>query len=142
VPGKIVGGPRLPGLDHRNIGQKPIATAGDGLDEAGVFSRISQRIPNLADRFVEAVIEVHERLWPKSFAKFLPDHQLSRFLQEHRQQLEGLFLQPDPFAKLREFAGSKIGFENSKLKTPERLCGLLHGKPERSEESSPCRIAD
>ena len=85
------------------------------------------------------MIEVHDRLRPKSFAKFLPDHQFSRFFQQHGQQLEWLFLQPDPFAKLREFTGSKVGFENPKLETPERLYGLLHGKPDRSEI---CRLAE
>jgi hypothetical protein len=88
------------------------------------------------------VVEVYDRLRPKVFAKFLPDHQFSRFFQQHRQQLERLFLQPDSFAKLGEFAGSKIGFENPKLKTPERLCGLLHGKPERSKDSSACLITN
>ena len=64
-----------------------------------------------ADCFVEAVIEVHDRLRPKSVAQFLPGHQFSWFFQQHGQQLEGSFLQPHPFAKLREFTGSKIGFE-------------------------------
>src|ERR1700722_16912663 len=86
------------------------------------------------------MIEVHDRLRPKSFAKFLANHQLSRLFQQHGQQLERLFLQPDPFAKPREFAGSKVSFENPELKTPERLYGLLHDKPERSEDSSACRI--
>ena len=133
---------RLSAVDNRDVGEKPVAPAGDGLDEAGIFGRISQCFSNLADCFVEAVIEVHERLRPKSFAQFLPDHQLSRFFQQHGQQLEWLFLQPDPFAKLRQFTGSKIGFENPKLKTPERLYGLLHGKPDRSENSSACRMAN
>jgi hypothetical protein len=51
-------------------------------------------------------------------------------------------LQPDPFAKLREFTGSRVGFENPKLETSARLYGLLHGKPERSKDSSTCRIAN
>jgi hypothetical protein len=137
---KIAGrGLRLPAFDHRDVGQKPVATAGDGLDEAGIFGRISQCFSNFADRFIEAVIEIHDRLRPKSFAKFLPDHQLSRLFQQHGQQLEWLFLQPDPFAKPGELAGSRVGFENPKLETLERLCGLLHGKPERSEDSSASR---
>jgi hypothetical protein len=90
---------------------------------------------------LKAVIEVHDRLRPKSFAKFLPDHQFSRFFQQHGQQLERLFLQPDPFAKFRELTRSKVGFENPKLETPERY-GLLHGKPDRSESSSACRVAN
>jgi len=97
---------------------------------------------DLADCFVEAVIEVHDRLRPKSVAQFLPGHQFSRLFQQLGQQLEGLFLQPDSFAKLREFTGSKIGFENPKLKAPDRLDGLLHGKPEGSEGSSARRYAN
>jgi hypothetical protein len=137
VPGEIIScGPRLAALDHRDVGQKPIATAGNGFDEAGILGRISQRNSNLADRFVEAVIEVHERLRPKSFAKFFPDHQLSSSFQQHGQQLKRLFLQPDPFAKSRELTGSKVGFENPKPKAPERLYCLLHGKPERCRLTS------
>jgi hypothetical protein len=51
--------------------------------------------------------------------QFLPGDQRSRLLQQHGQQLEWLILQSDAPAKLRQFAGSKISFENSEFKIPD-----------------------
>jgi len=42
--------------------------ASDRLDEAGALGRIAQHVPDLADRLVEAVVEVYGRLWPESAA--------------------------------------------------------------------------
>ncbi|MFY9959056.1 hypothetical protein [Bradyrhizobium sp.] len=55
-------------------------------------------------------------------------------IEQHRQQLKWLLLQPDAPAMLGEFATPKIGFENPKLQTLESLCGLRHGKPARDED--------
>jgi len=84
----------VPIADNCDVGEKAVAAARDGLDEAGVFGRISQRISDLADRLVEAMIEIHDRLWPKSTLHFFPGYELSGLFEQHRQQLEGLLLQP------------------------------------------------
>jgi hypothetical protein len=85
---------------------------------------------NLADGLVEAVIEVHGRLRPKSGSQLLPGHQVARFFQQHRQQSEGLLLQPPALVLLCQFPGSKIGFESPEPQTPGWVVGLLHGNPQ------------
>src|ERR1700722_17506589 len=56
---RIVGdGFYAPATDDRDIGEKPVAAASDGLDEAGMLGGITQRFSDLADCFVEAGIEI------------------------------------------------------------------------------------
>ena len=110
---------RLPVVDDRDVGQKPVAAAGDGFDETRILRRISQRLADLADRFVETVIKIHDRLRPKLAMQFLPGHQLARLVQQHRQQLKRLLLQPDAFAVLGEFAGSKSASKTPNFKRLE-----------------------
>jgi hypothetical protein len=54
---------------------------------------------------------------------------MSGFFQQHSQQSKRLFLQPDATAIPRQAAGSKIGFENGKPQTPERVVGSLQRNP-------------
>ena len=82
--------------------------------EAGIFRRVAQRFANLVDGFVEAVIEVDDRLAPKFLLQLLPGHQLPGFFQQHRQDLKRLLLQPDAQAALGQFAGAKIDLEDAK----------------------------
>ena len=102
------------GVDRRNVGEEPIAATGNGLDEARILRRVAQRFTNLVDGFVEAVIEVDDRLAPKSLAQLFPGYQLSGLFQQHRQDLKRLLLQPDPQAALRQFARSKVDLEDTK----------------------------
>src|SRR5438309_6490338 len=52
-------------VDRGGVGKETVAATGNGLDEAGMFCRVAQRFANLVDGFVEAVIEVDDRLAPK-----------------------------------------------------------------------------
>src|ERR1700738_4291139 len=72
------------------------------------------------------MIEIHGRFRPKFKVQFFPCYQHSWFFQQHGQQLEWLLLQSDALAKPRQFAGSKISFENSKFQIPGRYLSLLH----------------
>ena len=106
------------------LGDEAIAAASDGLDEAGVLGRVTQCFSNLGNCFVEAVIEVYDRVWPELATQFFPGQQLTRPLEQHGQQLKGLLLQPDTFAAFCQFAGSDVGFKNSKTQTFVLLIGL------------------
>src|ERR1700739_1414105 len=73
-------GPRPPvsgAVDRGDVGEEPVAATGDGLNEARIFRRVAQRFTNLVDGFVQAVIEVDDRLAPNCFTQFLAGHQLS-----------------------------------------------------------------
>jgi hypothetical protein len=128
----------LPVADYRDVGEKPVAAASDGLDEAWILGGIAQSFSNLADCFVEAVIEIHDCLRPKSTAQFLPGDQLSRFFQQDCQQLEGLLLQPESFAMLRQLAGSNIGIKDPKPQTLGRVLGVHDGPHTSHELDPPC----
>ena len=121
---------RWPTLDNRDIGEKPVATTGNGLDKARILGRIAEGVSNLADGFVETVIEVDDRLRPDLCAQFLPADQFSWPFQQHSQQSKGLLLQWQALAMLRQLADSRIGFENPKSQTLVRVVGslVLHGR--------------
>jgi len=117
-PNAVFGcGPWLPvsgSVDWGNVGKEPVAAAGNGLNEAWILRRVAQRFTNLVDGFVQAVIEVHDRLAPKFLTQLFPGYQLSGLFQKHRQDLKRLLLQPDVQATLRQFPGSKIDLEDTK----------------------------
>jgi len=84
-------------LRHRgdgNFGQEAVAAAGDGFDEAWVVSRVAESLANLVDGFIEAVIEVDERIGgPEAPLQFLPGDDLAAVLEEHGENLKGLLLE-------------------------------------------------
>ena len=101
------------GVDRGNVGEKSITPTGNGLDEARILRRVAQRFTNLVYGFVDAVVEVDDRLAPEFLVQLLPGYQLSGFLQQHRQDLKRLLLQPDAQAALRQFSGSQVDLEDT-----------------------------
>jgi hypothetical protein len=49
-------------------------------------------------------------------------------LEQHNQDAEGLFLEPDSEPVLAQFASAKIQFENSEKETPATLMRFFHQK--------------
>ena len=103
----------------------------------GLSAEIAQRVSNLADCLVEAVIEVYGRLWPRFAAQLLPCHQFSRVFQQDSQQSKGLLLQPEALAVPRKLAGSKISVEHAKSQTPGPVISLLQGLPRANGRDPP-----
>ena len=85
-------GLRARGINHFDVSEKPVAASRNRLDEARVLGRVAERIPNLINCFVEAVIKINNRPRPEPASQLLPAHQFSRFFQQHRENLEGLLL--------------------------------------------------
>src|SRR4029450_4990554 len=84
---------------------------------------------NLVDRFVEAVIEVHERIrGPKPAPEFLAGHQLAWSGQQHGEHLKRLLLKPDPDTALPQLASLKIGLEDAETNGARNGPALLHGR--------------
>ena len=79
-------------INRFDVGEKPIAASRDRLDEARAFGRVAERISNLVNCFVEAVIKINNRPRPEPASQLLPVHQFSGFFQQHRENLEGLLL--------------------------------------------------
>jgi hypothetical protein len=97
---------------HRS--NEAIASAMQRRDEARIVRRVAQRLTDLADPRVEAVIEAYEGVsGPQLPLEFLSPYYSARPLQQHGQDLEGLFLKPYPQAALAELSRSEVKLENS-----------------------------
>src|SRR6266404_989356 len=93
-------------------GHEAVASASKSFHETRIFRGVSKSVAQAFDRGVQPVVEIHEGVCrPKPVAQFFARDYLSRFLQKHGQDLEGLFLQTDFGPIAPEFAGTKICFE-------------------------------
>ncbi len=97
---------------HRH--QEPVAPMRYGLDEPGIISVVSERLPQPIDCLIDAAFEIHDRVvGPEPPLKFFPGQDLAWVLDECKQGLKGLFLKLDPYALLTEFARRQIYLEDS-----------------------------
>jgi len=91
------------------LGDKPIPAAGDGLDEFGLAGIVLQRIPDLADGFVDPVLEIDEGA---VVPDFLPDgvarDQLSRLACQKLEQAQSLRRQFDGMPAAAQLFGFQI----------------------------------
>ena len=83
-----------------------------GLDEPRGVGRISERFPQLVDRRVDAVIEVHDRPGPELLLQLLARDELARLFQEHCQHLQGLLLESDSDSLLAQLSCPEIDLEH------------------------------
>src|ERR1700760_3456835 len=72
--------------DHATIAdfcEKAVASASDGFDKAGTGRRVSERLTDLVDRFIEAMVEVHERVGgPECLVQGLASDNLAAVLDQ------------------------------------------------------------
>ncbi len=82
---------------------------------ARVIGGISQRLPQLIDRRVEAVVKVDEGIGrPILIAQLFACDYFARSLQQNSEYVEWLFLELDPDAPLAQLPGAQVHFERSK----------------------------
>jgi hypothetical protein len=116
-------------IDNFNLREEAVAATGNGFHKAGTLGGVAEGLTDFADRFVEPVVEIHESVGgPEFLLKFLASYDLARVLEQHRQELDGLFLKPYSQAVLAQFAGAKIQFENPKTQPPANVMVLSHGQ--------------
>src|SRR6202521_4068369 len=102
-------------IGNFDLREETVAAPGNGFHKAGTLGGVAEGLTDLAYRFVEAVVEIHESVrGPESFLKFLASYDFAGVLHQRRQDLEGLFLKPYSQAVLAQFAGAKIQLENPK----------------------------
>jgi hypothetical protein len=117
---------RIEALDVR---EKAVPATSDGFHKSGTLGRIAERLTQLVDRFVEAVVEVHESVGgPEKSLKFLASYDLAGVLEQHSQDSKGLFLKANTQAVLAQFARSKVHFEDSKTEPSANLMVFSHGE--------------
>jgi hypothetical protein len=91
---------------------KAVATPWQGFDVLGMLRRVTQYLPKLADRGVQAIVKVDERVVrPQLVPQFLTADQFSATLQEQGEDLKGLDLQSDLLPVLEDLAGLQIDHE-------------------------------
>ena len=102
-------------IGNFDVREEAVAAAGHGFDKAGTLGGIAQGLTDLVDRFVEPVVEIHERVrGPELLRKFLARYDLAGVLEQHRQDSERLLLKPDSQAVLAQFTRTKIHLEHPK----------------------------
>ena len=116
----------MPGADSDGRDEAVAATR-QGFDEPGAVGGIAERRPQLRDGDVEAPLEVDEGLiTPQPSPQFVTRHELARMLNEYRQQLKRLVLEPDLDALFPKLASSKSALKTPKWTTsPVRLASPI-----------------
>src|SRR5713101_9864120 len=112
-----------------DLRKEAVAATRNGFHKAGTLGGVAEGLADFADRFVEPVVEIHESVrGPEFFLKFLASYDLAGMLQQHRQDLKGLFLKANSQAVLAQFASAKIQFENAKTEPHAEVKVFLHGE--------------
>ena len=69
------------------------AATSNRFHKTGTLGGVAKGLTELVDCFVDPVVEIHESVCgPEFFLKFLASYDLTGALEQHRQDLEGLFL--------------------------------------------------
>jgi hypothetical protein len=96
-------------IDNFNLREEAVTAPSNGFHKAGTLGGVAEGLTDFADRFVEPVVEIHESVrGPEFFLKFLASYDLAGVLQQHRQELEGLFLKANSQVALAQFTSAKI----------------------------------
>jgi hypothetical protein len=100
-------GPRV-----RDWRDKAVATPWQGFNVLGMVRRVTQDLPKLANRCVQAIVKIDERVVrPQLVTQFVTADHFSGTLQEQGEDLKGLGLKSDLLPVLEEFAGPQIDHE-------------------------------
>ena len=110
---KIAGhGLRLPVADRRDIGKKPVATAGNGFDETGILGGVAEGDAEAIGRRVQPPLKIHENIrGPQTLPQFFAGHELARPFQQGLEHLKRFVLEPQLNAVLAQLARVRIELE-------------------------------
>jgi hypothetical protein len=79
------------------------------FDVAWFFGFVIQCLAKLLDCRIQAVVEIDEGIGgPKLLSKLFSGDDLSRVLEQYRQDTKRLLLEPDPVAAFAQFAGTQV----------------------------------
>ena len=119
-----------PARSRRSCAGTPSAAGGaEPKDVHRGLDRIAQRVPQLADRGIQARIEIDERVRrPQASSQLLARCQLAWLLQQKQQHLERFVLKPDQRAIVAQFAGDCVELEGAKAVEAPLGCWFVHGQ--------------
>src|ERR1700738_3637830 len=79
-----------------DLHEEAVAVASNSFHKAGTLGRVAEGLTDFVYRLVESVVKIHESApGPEFFLKLLASYDLAGVLKQRRQDLEGLFLQPN-----------------------------------------------
>src|SRR5712691_11286119 len=108
-----------------NRHHQAITTPSYRLDVMRNLRRVFQRQPQLPNRDVDAVVKFHDRVvWTEPFPNLLARHHLLRALEQHSQNLEGLFLQADSAVPFVQFSRLELQPEGPETDGVRRWRGV------------------
>jgi hypothetical protein len=91
---------------------KAVATPWKGFNEPGMLRRVAQYLPKLANRRVQAIVNVDERaIRPQRVSQFITADQFSGTIQEQGEDLKGLDLKSDLFSVLEDLTSPQVDRE-------------------------------
>jgi hypothetical protein len=89
-------------MSHRWSGHRSdesVAASGQGLHEPRHIGRVPERVAQPANRGIQAVLEIDERLGrPESLPQLVARHELAGTIEKGRENLKGLLGKVDPDA--------------------------------------------
>ncbi|MGB7590352.1 MAG: hypothetical protein WCD04_18060 [Terriglobia bacterium] len=104
-----------------------VAVARQGLDKARVLRRVIQRLAQSANRVIQAVFMITERLpRPEDAVYLLARHYVIGALEEHHQNLQRLFLQVDLFVSGPQFSCVSIELKVSETDRVWKMGAHFH----------------
>ena len=130
-------------LDRRD---EPVAAALQRLDIARALGKVAERVPDLGNGLVEAVVEIDEDgVGPDRPAQRVARYQFARLHDQHGQHPERLFLQRGLYAFPVQLACLQVELENAEAdgargvrrqvhsRLPGWDAGLQFGEPVRQD---------
>ena len=102
---------------ERHRRDEAIAFAGDRLHMSRLGGQVAERFAKLVDRGIQAVVEVHKRVFaPKPPPHFLARHQFRWPFQKHHQYLKWLGMQLDADSLFTKLSRDLVYLERSEAK--------------------------
>src|SRR6476469_10435525 len=106
-------GPNGCRIGNPDVGHEAVAATPHRFDEAGTLGGVPERLTDVVDRLVEPMAEIHEGICgPQPPLKVFAPDDLAGVLEQHRQHLEGLLLQPDFQPAIAKLASAKVDLEH------------------------------
>ena len=127
---RLRGAAGVSGLVHR--GDEAVASAGQGLDEAGGVGVVVEDGADLGDADVEGAVEVDGGLAPDLAAQTVAIHQLARVAREQRQDLKRLRRKADQSPVTAQFARAIVQLEDPEAQHPFTSIGAGGGLERKS----------
>jgi hypothetical protein len=119
--------------------EEPIPSLWNRLNVSGIVGVIVQRLPQFANGYPEAAVEINERIVePEAASKLLPADDLSRIFEQRDEEPIRLLLQLDASPVLQELPRGDVYLKGTELIDNSGLC--LHTWPPKPEELMRSRV--